>query len=731
MPSFAKMLFLPLSFFYVVCLSSGTGLLDGDTSHHKSFDEMTFREMADDLVLDNSRILSAIKNHINEDAGSVSLYRNLLPGDFDEFNDIFRNAVIQLPPTTVSETVLFDLTINLNEINCTNINVTDIVITYNKDESNQRLWFQVDVIDVAMNCFIEYDYEYGLLSGKGNAKAYSDDNNLTVLLAFDSTNFDEAPPTSSVVYNCTADIRITDLDFDGDWISTLIDVFERLIRGRVEDEVKAVACDELSSLGSTFVNQTLELAADTLEPYLTELPATDPLASEKALQVPGDMVLLNFQDTDNVIGSWFDAALRQVNTFLGTAVDDDAAPSGTGRDLGVNVFLRDKILDADRSFVVDVANLPLENGGVLFQAQDKLLETTVTLDSVKVFGLDTFTRFDALVDIGNYTLQNNFSWSYISMVLDVTIDMKPSSDPDAIIQGSSDKGIVEKVKISFGVDELDAVVSVLLAIDQEALGSLELGSILNMSNLLPCFLSTAYAVEMSELSVSIGNIREPTLDGFVSAGIDHIVTQSVEAVFLMYEQILLKATPNFFQTTFRDLVNKQLLDKNVSTSCPEFELEPSQSGFIQFPDMLLSREEAIALGGTGESQYGDLFRRLYSLLKEQILQIDETDGTSSINDLMIAPLTRRVTGTDGTLLFNGDLLNTGKRVQIGGLDAQVELKAYDARIENLNTVGAPLSLLDPILSEPYLLNNSATFGVGSNPLRLGIKFMFALLSDGK
>jgi hypothetical protein len=159
--------------------------------------------------------------------------------------------------------------------------------------------------------------------------------------------------------------------------------------------------------------------------------------------------------------------------------------------------------------------------------------------------------------------------------------------------------------------------------------------------------------------------------------------------------------------------------------------EPSQSGFIQFQDLFLSSKESVALGGTGESQYGDVFRRLYNLANDQILQIDDTDGTSSINGLLVAPLTRGASGTDGTIRFEGDLLNTGKRVQVGGLDAKVELKAYDARIENLDTVGEPLVLLDPVLNEPHLLNNTATLGVGSSPLRLGIKFMFALLADGK
>jgi hypothetical protein len=81
-----------------------------------------------------------------------------------------------------------------------------------------------------------------------------------------------------------------------------------------------------------------------------------------------------------VISSWFDAALQEADALLGTVVDDDASPTGTGSDLGINVFLRDYVLDEDRAFAVDmvdledrafavdVVHLPLDNGGVVFQA---------------------------------------------------------------------------------------------------------------------------------------------------------------------------------------------------------------------------------------------------------------------------------------------------------------------------------------------------------------------------
>ena len=71
------------------------------------------------------------------------------------------------------------------------------------------------------------------------------------------------------------------------------------------------------------------------------------------------------------------------------------------------------------------------------------------------------------------------------------------------------------------------------------------------------------------------------------------------------------------------------------------------------------------------------------------------------------------------------------RVEVGGLDARIQLRAFGARIENLDTFGAPLSLLHPMMNEPHQLNNTATFGAGDRPLRLAVRFLFALSGDGE
>jgi hypothetical protein len=679
-----------------------------------------------DLLLSEdskSRILSFIINNMNElEENETVSVRNLAPGDFDAFNSLFAGARINLPPTSVSQQALFKLTLNLNEIYCTNVLVGDIILTYNM-ESSSRFTFQVDVVDLAMDCFIEYDYRY-VVSGKGNAQAYSYNNQASVLFVFESSDFAQVVPTSSTVESCTADINLADLDFGGDWASQIMDVFEGLLRGTVESEVQKVACDELSSAGNGFVNDALVLASDTLAPYLAALSTVDPVAAENELNAPQDMKLLNFQDTENVIGSWFNALLQEADALLGTVVNDDNGPSGSGRDLGVNVFLREYLLDDDRAFVLDVAELPLENNGVLFAGHDMLTETTITLDRLKVFGLDTFTRFEPLLDIGKYTLQNELAWDYITLELDVTIDMKPSSKEDSIIEGPSDSNVIEQVKISVGVDQLDAVVSVLLAIDQEALGSLMLGPLLDTSNLLPCLLSTVHAVEVAQLDVSVANIRDPTLDGFVSAGLDRIVTRGVEALFLMFEPLLIKAVPNACATTVRDVINKEFLAKYTSNSknseCPEMD---TIEGFIDFRDLLLKPNLAAIQGGSGLEPYGDLASTLVALLKDQFLTTDEA-GLPSINSKFIRQVTETQSGEKGMLQFPRKLFGLAEDNAMG-----LQLAVSDLRLRNLDTLTPPLSILQPS-NDPHVLTNLINVGpVTGRPLNGTLRLLMSLEND--
>ena len=68
-------------------------------------------------------------------------------------------------------------------------------------------------------------------------------------------------------------------------------------------------------------------------------------------------------------------------------------------------------------------------------------------------------------------------------------------------------------------------------------------------------------------------------------------------------------------------------------------------------------------------------------------------------------MTESQSNMPGRLAFPGSLFDQSGRIQLGGLDASFGFKAYDAFIDNLDTIGAPLSLLDPMVGAATKLNN--------------------------
>ena len=134
-----------------------------------------------------------------------------------------------------------------------------------------------------------------------------------------------------------------------------------------------------------------------------------------------ELAPLDLLDTENSIGLWFNQALRQGDTMLAATVPDQGGPTGTGRDLGINVLMRDSFLDKNRALVVNVSSLPID--AVLFHGHDRLTETTITPQRVKILGLDTLTLFDPLDRIGSYTLQSELAWQTLALQFDVSVEI--------------------------------------------------------------------------------------------------------------------------------------------------------------------------------------------------------------------------------------------------------------------------------------------------------------------
>ena len=53
---------------------------------------------------------------------------------------------------------------------------------------------------------------------------------------------------------------------------SILNTFERSLRGAVSNEIQKAACDELGSLGTTLVKDMLDYVRDQLDSYFVQLP---------------------------------------------------------------------------------------------------------------------------------------------------------------------------------------------------------------------------------------------------------------------------------------------------------------------------------------------------------------------------------------------------------------------------------------------------------------------------
>jgi hypothetical protein len=135
-------------------------------------------------------------------------------------------------------------------------------------------------------------------------------------------------------------------------------------------------------------------------------------------------------------------------------------------------------------------------------------------------------------------------------------------------------------------------------------------------------------------------------------------------------------------------------------------------------------------GGLGSSSYGDLFRTALGIVQDLVFKVDASTGLSVVNDVLVGPLTRGQSETTGSLVLEGDLFSGGTRLQIGGLDVNIQFRASDARVNNFDMIGSPLALLKAVMDEPYELNNTLTSCAADRPLRFGVRLLISLIGDG-
>ena len=207
-------------------------------------------------------------------------------------------------------------------------------------------------------------------------------------------------------------------------------------------------------------------------------------------------------------------ALDMLQTWLSSSIPTN---NNNRTELGINGIFRDMmILDDTGALILDMtpssssSSSPLEsmlvkinnstsaqsnqpaahpgNGRLLLNSHDRFLETNITLDQIIVYGLDSMTQLDLLQPMGHYTLQNKMAWQFLQVTMDLTIVVALSTLPDSLwtmsdvnanaMDNDNTKAshIMEHVQFQVNATNVQAASSILLAIYQDRLQQVSLGS---------------------------------------------------------------------------------------------------------------------------------------------------------------------------------------------------------------------------------------------------------------
>ena len=456
-------------------------------------------------------------------------------------------------------------------------------------------------------------------------------------------------------------------------------------------ETGTFAVSALAQTGAVILAETLAALEGKIEPIFETIEADIPEGTKMV-----DFTALDTYPIGGLVKYFIDGA----NSFLGEeSIDPETGESY----LGVNDLLGDNPLYALDSFSTEFDDLNFIVGGL-----------TIALKEVTISGIDTFTSLQLMDITGPNTMRNELGWKNLQLEIALEIDAGE-------LNGFPQTGEMVAYSLSIEAEDIETSLEMMLALDYELLTNLQLGSLLRMSKILPCIQATVRQLEITDVIFNIGKISKLKLSGFESEEIS-IAAETFEALLLdQFGESLANAAPSLFSVAVRPLMNNAMITylRDSDFKCNEFSFRDETSGFIDFRDMFLSSSQSIRYGGSGEEQYGDLLRTAYGILQLQLLMADPDEGIE-----MLAPLLR-------DLSFPGVLLNQGIRFDVGDIRADVTLRISDFEVQNLDSLGKPLSLLSPVKQEAHQLNNSATLGIGNRPVSAGARFYMHIKGLGK
>lgn len=638
--------------------------------------------------------------------------------DFDELNELLSSVTLVLPSIEPIDAGIFffaQATLAVDSIICSDISIQDLQVSHQRF-SDTQVAIDISIVGLAFDCAIDWTLDW-LLDENGSATVNTTNNAVDMQFLFTSSNFDVEPPTAVTQSDCSSQIVFDDIDVSGGAVSWLVNAFEGLMRSPIQNVLEGFICpeDPVDDLFGPLLTNLIMTLDQRFEPFQQAIPdeLNDPLYPENNLVAPPGIDFIGFSSFTMV-----QTGLAYVNSLLGGTVDDPNSPDGSGRDIAINKFLRDNLLDENRAWILNGTMF-----GTLYEGEDILTQTTISVASVNIYGLDTLVEFVPIQSIGEYTMATNLNWKEMDLEIILNVEIRPSNGNNSVINGGQGT-VIETIVIQMGLRDIDIDFAAMVAVSGGNVTAIPFGSLKDVNILLSCLSESIHGIEVSNMGLSIGDVVPPTLKGFISPGIDKIVSSLSLAVFEMYEGFLLDIMPYIFQVSIRQLVNNAIEEVIDGSERCDYE-SSSSSEIINLPDLILPAMDAVHVGGSGTLPYGRILPLVFGTIINEV-RTGMIDGDVDVNDFIrIATLGQ--SGAPGTLYFD-NLVDLNFDFALGASKLVFQLKVYETSIANLDTFGIPFDLLNA--TAPQIVDNVAAIGVGEDPVRVKTNLMFAIEVPG-
>eukprot|EP01061_Rhynchopus_euleeides_P043927 TRINITY_DN7678_c0_g1_i1.p1 TRINITY_DN7678_c0_g1~~TRINITY_DN7678_c0_g1_i1.p1 ORF type:complete len:1440 (+),score=558.18 TRINITY_DN7678_c0_g1_i1:228-4547(+) len=675
----------------------------------------------------------------------VCLATTPTPSPFTTFNELVMNETFRIPPFSISEDggnfslvrngMLRDVAVQDLQVTGTRLSDTEYQVHLLVDRMSGKL-------DGEFSAYIPLMWNITHISGDGNMTLEFHDFTFEVTINLFSDN-STSPPTRAKKHSCslkTLGLHLSNCHgISGNW--WLMCQTASLGADLVDYIVRPFLCLFLD-VGPLVDKKLTGIARKLLNLDAHPTPVAPPV-NDGEVYTKGLESTTNFNTTSTVKAF---ATVQNVFNVPGSGKwggksSVRAERNGDPQPLVINQLV-DKLLPKDHVFHpmdYTLPTLPFVEGGTL----------DITIYGVTLIGLDTITNFDVATVLSNHTLGMNVAMSQTT--LGVTMQAAVAF-PDTIVQGGGH--FTSNVSLNLSLDEVSAGLNLVLGMNASELMDVQVGSLLSLSTLPACLMSTVKAVNITHMHLSIEALTTSLYSAVVkpsiptTGGINTLLNNLAGVVDDLYVPYVLKGLPFLMETQVRPILNL-LIGMEISEKKPcEFPSSSkavprgaAQSVSLENKLVSVSGDPVVGAEGKGDADviFADsAFIHIVDALLDGVLGDFHSD--MSINDFIMASL-KQSDNFNGTALNLGTVLSINGQLVQKGTPVDVYMGIVNLTVSEVSVSGLTsfqnLSVLLPVPSDEYELDNHIALGGGSgangaspDPLTISARFYLQWSDNG-